>query len=36
MPDHMAREECFYLTKLAAAGLVPHPNCDPAKPRIEQ
>ncbi|WP_127573182.1 DUF2935 domain-containing protein [Paenibacillus xylaniclasticus] len=34
MPDHMAREECYYLTKLAADGLVPHPNCDPARPRI--
>lgn len=35
MPDHMAREECYYLTKLAAVGLVPSPNCDPAKPRVE-
>jgi hypothetical protein len=35
LPDHMAREECYYLSKLAAAGLVPPPNCDPAKPRIE-
>ncbi|MFD2170511.1 DUF2935 domain-containing protein [Tumebacillus lipolyticus] len=34
MPDHMYREECYYLTKLsqAAAG-VPHLDCDPAKPR---
>ncbi|MBD3917663.1 DUF2935 domain-containing protein [Paenibacillus sp. PR3] len=35
MPDHMAREECYYLTKLATIGLVPSPNCDPAKPRVE-
>lgn len=35
MPDHMAREECYYLTKLAQQGLVPHPNCDPAKPRVQ-
>ena len=34
MPDHMFREECYYLTKLAAAGLVPDPGCDPAKPRL--
>ncbi|WP_040951785.1 DUF2935 domain-containing protein [Gorillibacterium massiliense] len=34
MPDHMYREECYYLTKLsqAAAGL-PRPDCDPGKPR---
>jgi len=33
MPDHMFREECYYLTKLAAYGLVPDPGCDPARPR---
>lgn len=34
IPDHMYREECYYLYKLsqAAAG-VPCPDCDPAKPR---
>ncbi|MBM7569466.1 DUF2935 domain-containing protein [Paenibacillus sacheonensis] len=34
IPDHMYREECYYLTKLsqAAAG-IPRPDCDPAKPR---
>ncbi|MFC5649210.1 DUF2935 domain-containing protein [Paenibacillus solisilvae] len=34
VPDHMYREECYYLTKLsqAAAG-VPRPDCDPTKPR---
>ncbi|TBL79113.1 DUF2935 domain-containing protein [Paenibacillus thalictri] len=35
MPDHMMREECYYLTKLARLGMVPDPACDPAKPRIE-
>ncbi|MDD9268356.1 DUF2935 domain-containing protein [Paenibacillus sp. GCM10023248] len=34
MPDHMYREECYYLTKLShASGHVPTPDCDPAKPR---
>lgn len=35
IPDHMMREECYYLTKLASLGLVPGPNCDPTKPRTE-
>ncbi|MBE9916082.1 DUF2935 domain-containing protein [Paenibacillus donghaensis] len=35
VPDHMYREECYYLTKLSQFGEVPKPNCDPAKPRIE-
>lgn len=35
IPDHMFREECYYLTKLAKAGLVPQPPCDPTKPRVE-
>lgn len=34
MPDHMAREECYYLTKLAQTGVVPAPQCNPARPRI--
>jgi len=33
MADHMAREECYYLTKLAKTAEVPSPDCDPAKPR---
>ncbi|MFC4810271.1 DUF2935 domain-containing protein [Paenibacillus sp. GCM10023250] len=33
VPDHMLREECYYLRKLAALGLVPSPNCDPDRPR---
>jgi len=35
MPDHMLREECYYLTKLAQLGLVPDPNCKADKPRID-
>ncbi|MBB3111453.1 deoxyadenosine/deoxycytidine kinase [Paenibacillus phyllosphaerae] len=35
MPDHMFREECYYLMKLAQSGQVPPPSCNPAKPRIE-
>jgi hypothetical protein len=34
MPDHMAREECYYLTKLAQLGVVPAPQCNPARPRV--
>ncbi|MBG9791558.1 hypothetical protein ABD76_03110 [Paenibacillus dendritiformis] len=35
MPDHMAREECYYLIKLAQAGAVPSPECDPTTPRVQ-
>lgn len=35
LPDHMFREECYYLTKLAMVSTVPRPNCDPTKPRVE-
>lgn len=35
MADHMAREECYYLMKLAQVSEVHAPNCDPAKPRVE-
>lgn len=35
MPDHMMREECYYLTKLAQLGLVPNPNCRADRPRVE-
>lgn len=35
MPDHMLREECYYLTKLAQLGLVTNPNCQADKPRIQ-
>jgi len=36
MPDHMLREECYYLMKLAQLGLVQDPECTPDKPRIEE
>ncbi|WP_328803912.1 DUF2935 domain-containing protein [Paenibacillus glycinis] len=34
VPDHMLREECYYLGKLADLGQVPRPNCDPDRPRV--
>ncbi|WP_010268291.1 DUF2935 domain-containing protein [Paenibacillus senegalensis] len=34
MPDHMYREECYYLSKLAALGEIQRPDCDPTKPRV--
>ncbi|MBB6730427.1 DUF2935 domain-containing protein [Cohnella zeiphila] len=36
MPDHMAREECYYLMKLAQSGAVSPPKCDPAHARVEK
>lgn len=35
MLDHMLREECYYLTKLSKVSEVEDPNCDPARPRLE-
>lgn len=35
MADHMAREECYYLTKLSWVSEVAPPDCDPGKPRTE-
>ncbi|MGD8192683.1 DUF2935 domain-containing protein [Brevibacillus ginsengisoli] len=35
MPDHMAREECYYLIKLAQSTAGSLPDCDPTKPRVE-
>lgn len=35
MPDHMYREECYYLTKLAKVSAAKMPACDPTKPRVE-
>jgi hypothetical protein len=36
MPDHMFREECYYLTKLAlSSGQIPSPQCDPTAPRLQ-
>jgi len=34
IPDHMLREECYYLTKLSSVSDVKSPSCDPGKPRI--
>lgn len=34
-PDHMAREECYYLIKLSQVTELPEPDCDPTKPRVE-
>jgi hypothetical protein len=34
MLDHMAREECYYLVKLAESSEIKKPDCDPTKPRI--
>jgi hypothetical protein len=36
MADHMAREECYYLTKVAMASQTTEPGCNPAKPRVEE
>lgn len=35
MPDHMFREECYYLMKLAQVSDVKMPECDPTQPRVE-
>lgn len=35
MADHMMREECYYLTKLAESTKLEKPDCDPTKPRLE-
>lgn len=35
MADHMAREECYYLYKIAETTQEDFPECDPAKPRVE-
>ncbi|MFG6149754.1 DUF2935 domain-containing protein [Halobacillus sp. B23F22_1] len=36
MADHMAREECYYLYKLAESTQGKNPSCNPAKPRINR
>lgn len=36
MADHMAREECYYLIKLAQSSGLQAPGCNPAKPRTEK
>lgn len=35
-PDHMLREECYFLAKLAQISAVKMPECDPTRPRIEE
>ncbi|WP_216830495.1 DUF2935 domain-containing protein [Alkalihalobacterium elongatum] len=35
MADHMAREECYYLMKLAESSETTAPDCDPTTPRNE-
>lgn len=35
IPDHMFREECYYLIKLAQVTELNMPDCDPTRPRIE-
>lgn len=34
MADHMMREECYYLMKVAEAANTELPSCDPTKPRL--
>ncbi|WP_088186915.1 DUF2935 domain-containing protein [Desulfosporosinus sp. FKA] len=34
MPDHMLREECYYLTKLSLVTDISSPSCDPGRARI--
>ncbi|RSD26206.1 DUF2935 domain-containing protein [Mesobacillus subterraneus] len=36
MADHMFREECYYLSKVAEAAQLSAPDCDPGKPRLEE
>ena len=36
MADHMYREECYYLQKLAESANLEPPNCDPGKPRLKE
>ncbi|MFS0691010.1 DUF2935 domain-containing protein [Sporosarcina sp. 179-K 8C2 HS] len=35
MADHMAREECYYLMKLAESAGTPDPDCNPANDRVQ-
>lgn len=36
MADHMSREECYYLMKLAQSANINPPDCDPTKPRLKE
>lgn len=35
IPDHMLREECYYLIKLSQVSEVKPPECDPTRARVE-
>ncbi|RSL33036.1 DUF2935 domain-containing protein [Salibacterium salarium] len=35
MADHMSREECYYLWKLAESAKMESPDCNPAKHRVD-
>lgn len=35
VPDHMLREECYFLIKLAQVAETKCPDCDPTRPRLE-
>jgi hypothetical protein len=35
LADHMLREACYYIFKLAEVSDVPPPSCDPARPRLQ-
>jgi hypothetical protein len=35
MADHMFREECYYLSKVAESSQLDGPNCDPGKARVK-
>ncbi|WP_308861654.1 DUF2935 domain-containing protein [Paenibacillus radicis (ex Xue et al. 2023)] len=35
LPDHMYREECYYLHKLAQSGEITTPACNPTTPRVD-
>lgn len=36
MAEHMVREECYYLIKLAESTGLEAPNCDPTTPRVSE
>lgn len=36
MADHMYREKCYYLMKLAESANLDMPGCDPTKPRLKE
>lgn len=35
IPDHMLREECYFLIKLSEVSNITEPDCDPTRPRFE-